>query len=457
MRFLRLPPVAALFLVPFVASAIQFPDVDTNYAHRSAIEALADREVIGGNPDGTFRPHNPVDRASMLKMLYVAKGMTPDSSKRNCFNDVQPGSWYEPYVCDASARGYVKGYEGNQFKPGRPVSRAEALKLVIVILGIGQADTNVAVHTYTDVSAADWFFVYVRTALAKSILPIAGQEGSTLQSHIPLERGEAAAYIWNGLHPKDVSGVTAASSSSVSFISRASSSSTASARKRVDDPVSTDEIVRKSVPFTDARVLSNKQPLSYRFTLSVATVIDVSVSIDLSDGGSVTCRLYRLTGEAISDEYYLGVQDGRNCKLRAALVAGEYQLQVQPTAAGSRVAVDVRAGKGDGNDGFSQAKLLTRTQLQTGLLDSNDVEDWFTFTVGPSTSQSTIPGTELTVRLTSTDDVGCLVYSRSDVDLFGFSGPQCNTPYLYPQGTYMVSVRHSVPLAGRQTYTLELR
>ncbi len=452
-------PFAAVFLVPLLAQAIQFPDVKADYAHRAAIEALSDRGVIGGNPDGTFKPHNPVDRASMLKMLYKAKGLTPDPTKVRCFPDVQPGSWYETFVCDAAARGYVKGYEDKQFKPGRAVTRAEALKLVEVILGIAQTDAGACVHAYADLPSTEWFPGFVRTALAMGILPIPGQDGSQFLPHQPLERGEAAAYIWNGMNPKAVN-CSAARSSSAAAASAASAgtaTSAASSRKRVNDAVSADEILQKTVPFADARVLSDKKPLSYRFKLSASAVLDGIISIDPSDGGSVTCRLYRLTGDTISDEYYLGVQDAKTCKFRTALTSGEFQLQVQPTVAGSHVAVDVRTTNGDGNDGFSQAKLITKGKLQTGLLDANDLEDWFTFTVGPSTSTNTVPGTELTVKLTTGDALGCLVYARSNVDLYGFVGPECNTAYMYPQGTYMVSVRHAVPFEGKQTYTLELK
>ena len=104
MRYLRSLSVAALAVIPLAVSAISFPDVPSNYPHKAAIEALADRGVIGGNPDGTFAPHNPVDRASILKMLYKAANITPDLSKVKCMSDVAAGSWYETFVCDAVAR-----------------------------------------------------------------------------------------------------------------------------------------------------------------------------------------------------------------------------------------------------------------------------------------------------------------------------------------------------------------
>jgi len=50
---------ATLLLVPALAVAVKFPDVAGNYPHATAIEKLSERGIINGNPDGTFRPHDP--------------------------------------------------------------------------------------------------------------------------------------------------------------------------------------------------------------------------------------------------------------------------------------------------------------------------------------------------------------------------------------------------------------
>jgi hypothetical protein len=218
---------AFLFFVPVTVLAISFPDVPASYPHKTAIEKLADMGVINGNPSGLFNPKDPVDRAAMLKMLYKAAGITPDSTKKGCFSDVIAGSWYENFVCDAASRGYVKGYEGNLFKPARPVSRVEALKLSLIILGIPMSDSSASLQMYTDVPKSEWFYPFVYTALSKKILPIAGQDGVQLLPHIPLERGEAAAYIWATLQAP----AHMASSSSVSSVTSGAEKSSTSSLK----------------------------------------------------------------------------------------------------------------------------------------------------------------------------------------------------------------------------------
>ncbi len=456
-RFIA-PILVATIVVPLTAAAISFPDVKADYAHRVAIEKLSDLGVIGGNPDGTFRPRDPVDRASILKMLYKAAGITP-SAKTGCFSDVPKGAWFEAFVCDAVARGYVKGYEEGAlrlFKPGRPVTRAEALKLAIVVLGV-KADVSASVTMYADVSKTDWMYEFVHTALARGILPVAGQDGALLQSSLPLERGEAAAYIWNGLAAKGRTSMTPTPTAAVSSAPTPTSSvpGNVSSRKRVEDAASQDVIVQKEFPFTDSRVYSERKPVTFVFRVGAASTVAITGTTDAKNG-RVTCRLYRIETSGFSTEYYIGHQEEAECRLVVALAAGDYQLLAETSVADARIAIDARAGSGDGNDGYSQAKSLDK-KIRVETLEPNDLADWFTFTVTKDTSTNTVPGTEQTVKVTSATELGCLITPLADVDLFGFEGPQCNQLYKYPVGTYMVTVRHPVPRASRETYTIELR
>ena len=91
MRPLSLTLALLLFLQPVLTHASLFPDVSDGYIHREAIERLANVQVINGNPDGTFRPDASVNRAAMLKMLYKARGKTPDPLSVRCFSDVEIG------------------------------------------------------------------------------------------------------------------------------------------------------------------------------------------------------------------------------------------------------------------------------------------------------------------------------------------------------------------------------
>lgn len=438
--------VASLMMPSASIAASTFPDVPDAYPHLQAIEALLSRGIIAGNPDGTFRPTDPVNRAALLKMLYKAAGINATEGQSGCLPDVEKGSWYESIVCDAVARGFVKGYEDSTFRPARPVSRAEALKMTLLVIGKQSTYSSMQIP-YTDVDAGAWYATYVRTALEVGILPIPGQDGSTFSPNTPLERGEAAAYIWNALSrgPSTSSSSSAESSSSVSSLSGSGSSSVSSSSSKSS---ATARIIELSFPFEDIRAFDKKALVSYRFSLSVATLADVKATSHTA-GATVTCTLFRLDSGGFSTEYYLGIQNGSVCQIKAALTAGNYQVQLQPSQPDIPFDVSVAGGKGDGNDGFSQAIRLTGARSQTGYLDANDLEDWYVFMV---TKEKNI-----TVSLVSTDAQRCLIYPSADVALASFSGPACNKEYLYPVGTYYVGVGHGTPLSTREVYTIQLR
>ncbi len=439
-------PILALFLTPALALAASFPDVPASYPFAQAVNALAERGVIGGNPDGTFRPHDPVNRAALLKMLYRAAGRNA-TSETQCFKDVVSGSWYEPYVCDAKAQGYVQGYADGRFKPEQAVTRAEAIKLTLSVLRIPAADAGATV--YTDVHAEDWFSPFIYTALARNILPIAGQDGSLFSPSALLERGEAAAYIWNALNEGGAS--SSSVSSSVASSSRSSASSVSVA------PPSAPPTVQVSVPFTDTQP-SGVVPPAYLFSVNGTLTVDVTATLSAGSTGAVSCRLYKIGDNGFSDEYYLGIEDGKQCFIRAALGTGSWQLQVVTAIKQSGYTVETKKLTGDNNDGFTQAQPFLNGKPRVELLDANDLEDWYTFSVSP-TDQKVLNngGKDMTVKLISTANLGCLVYPLGNVDLFGFQGPKCNEQYRYPAGTYMVSVRHLPPRGAKATYSIELR
>ena len=68
---------------------VRFPDVSDGHLNAEGIYALVGAGVVHGHPSGEFKPGDPVDRAAMLKMLFLATGKQPESLDRGCFDDVE--------------------------------------------------------------------------------------------------------------------------------------------------------------------------------------------------------------------------------------------------------------------------------------------------------------------------------------------------------------------------------
>ncbi len=113
------------------AAGTPFPDMENAwFAYRDSVMFLRDREVIHGNPDGTFRPKDVINRAEFIKLVFAARGSTVPAGISTCFKDLDPEAWYGAYVCAANRRGMVDGYPDGTFRPSAPVNFAEALKII---------------------------------------------------------------------------------------------------------------------------------------------------------------------------------------------------------------------------------------------------------------------------------------------------------------------------------------
>lgn len=445
MKLFRVAGVMVSGLLPFVVLAAGvFSDVSDKSPFKGEIESLVRAGVVHGNPDGKFYPDRNVNRAEFLKMLYLASGRAPKAIYGGCFPDIERGSWYELFVCDAAAKEnrFVQGYPDGSFKPAAPVTRTEALKMLFTVLGLSAPDITTEdreIIKFVDISVAAWYSKYISAAYLNGVLPIAGHDGARFYPDRELGRGEAAAYIWNGLRALDKQRAEAAKKSS--------SADTKSA--------DADLYVVKEVkfPFTDSDQFKGKRPTSYIFIISGKTVAWAHVTITGTTASQVTCRLYLLDAQGFSSEYYLGYQQGSECSIRATLRPGKYQFQVQPTVADTAFSVETKVDTGDGNDGFVEAVPVAYDSARSGVLEPNDLYDWYSFTVDKEQ--------KATVEISSTSPVECIVYTPDSVDQFGFTGPQCNVPYDYVPPSdgapYVIGIGRRGDPSQRVTYTVKWR
>ncbi len=445
--------VSQLILASPVKAAL-FPDVPEGHLYQTSVERLAGLKIISGNPDGTFLPEKAVNRAEMLAMLYRATGKTPDASKRGCFGDVQPGSWYELYVCDAAAKGYVKGYPDGGFKPNNALNHVEALKMIATVFGFevpsAVATEDKSLVTFTDVNLSEWYGPYLVTALKKKILPIAGTNAKNFFPQSPSLRGETAAMIEHALFPPSGASVTSAANSSMMNQQTSSAGATASRRASAASSTASTPVKDLVIPSSVSGNFKKKAPAVYRFTLTTSMMISVDVKL----GGSfvdehVSCRLYNLKSDGFSDEYYLGYEETALCQLRTKLAPGSYQLELQPTANDAVYTLEVKTMKGDNNDGFSEAKTLLPTQPRSDQLDVGDMADWYKFTLAADK--------EMTVLLVNDGNASCILYPMSDVDIFGFESPSCDEKLLFPKGSYYVGVIRKNGRHEKTIYTLQMK
>lgn len=155
-----------------------YSDVTKAHPNFEAIEELSGRLIINGNPDGTFRPNNPINRAELTKMVTeMMEVVKPGLYNEECFNDIEMDQWYTEPVCRAKSQGWINGYGDGTFRPGDNATRAEAIKIILTVFysrsnGVPGLSPNQKLYTLmpSDAEEGAWYYGLLQFALQRNLL-----------------------------------------------------------------------------------------------------------------------------------------------------------------------------------------------------------------------------------------------------------------------------------------------
>ena len=97
--------------------------------HGPAVEALAARGLVGGHPDGTYRPDVALTRAQAATVLSRALGLSGGAPGR--FADVPAGSTHADGVGALAAAGLTTGCTPTDFCPAGGLTRGQTASLLV--------------------------------------------------------------------------------------------------------------------------------------------------------------------------------------------------------------------------------------------------------------------------------------------------------------------------------------
>lgn len=114
-----------------------FADMDDAKWAIRAVQALAEKEIVGGTGNGNFEPNRSITRGEVVKMLtgILPEGMEPAAEGPTAFTDVAESDWFFPYVTKAARTGVVMGDADGSFRPNDAVTREEMAVMAARILG----------------------------------------------------------------------------------------------------------------------------------------------------------------------------------------------------------------------------------------------------------------------------------------------------------------------------------
>lgn len=141
-RFLSLALAAALTLALLPAAVLAAP-AEAEYLdwdsvrQKEAVSMLTDLKLISGYDDGAFQPVRPVTRAEAAKL--IAGLLTDDEIPADtvCRYADAAESWAGPYIEYCAEQGVFSGPVGSDFRPSDGVTVRELAKMLLAVLGHG--------------------------------------------------------------------------------------------------------------------------------------------------------------------------------------------------------------------------------------------------------------------------------------------------------------------------------
>lgn len=174
------------------ANANSFPDVDPTSPVGIAVSKLVKLDIVGGNPDGTYKPNNPITRAEAAKIMYgilELDGFSNDGTPA-IYADVKENHWAYKYVMTISDWEIMNGYSNGKFGPGDNLTRGQTAKILKLALNLPSGPTSLP---FSDVLRSDYFFDGVASLFQAKITT--GTSATTFSPNNNVTRAELALFL----------------------------------------------------------------------------------------------------------------------------------------------------------------------------------------------------------------------------------------------------------------------
>ena len=190
--------VAMMLSVMVVGAGAAFSD-QSKIKNTEAVDACTALNIIGGYPDGSFKPEGNITRAEVTKMICVALngGKEPNlaTNATPTFSDVRTNAnsaWAEKYIESCASQGIVSGVGAGKFAPAGNVTGTQLAKMLLVALGYKSENEG-----------------FTGNAWATNVNTIASAKGlyaglETIDPSAAITRDSAAQMVWNAMNAYEV-------------------------------------------------------------------------------------------------------------------------------------------------------------------------------------------------------------------------------------------------------------
>ena len=177
----------------------KFRDVVGHWAEKE-IMFLAEKGWISGYLDGTYKPNKPITRAQAAKIISNFLELTPTNEKIS-FSDVDQNHWAFDVVNLVAQHKIMNGLGDGRFAPNATITRAQMAQ-ILYNAGFYSQSINNQMNSFTDVDHNHWAYVAIETMKQEGILN--GYADGRFGPNDSVSRAQIAAIIYR-LYEKGLS------------------------------------------------------------------------------------------------------------------------------------------------------------------------------------------------------------------------------------------------------------
>ncbi len=175
-----------------VESTVQLKDIISHWAEGNISQMVASG-IVGGYPDGSFKPDNTITRAEFATMLVKAFKLENKAGKSFADTELH---WAEDYIVQAAASGAVSGFDANTFAPDNLITREQ---MAVMIARAAQlAESTVEVQFADNGNISGWAKDAMAVVAGNGIMK--GYPDNTIHPQGNATRAEAVTVIMNALN-----------------------------------------------------------------------------------------------------------------------------------------------------------------------------------------------------------------------------------------------------------------
>ncbi|MBP2110953.1 YDG domain-containing protein [Paenibacillus silagei] len=149
----------------FGAAAPSLTGITGHWAQNEVTDWV-DKGLIQGYADGSFKPDNSLKRSEFMALINRAFGFTETAPV--AYKDLSTSNWAYTEVAKAVKAGYISGYSDGTIGTGKTISRQEAAVIINRLLKLDAAKTGALFSDSKDIAA--WALDSVNAVAAAGVM-----------------------------------------------------------------------------------------------------------------------------------------------------------------------------------------------------------------------------------------------------------------------------------------------